>query len=87
MSGHKKWNEIRKTRDPVAALAASVDRFYNGDWEYAVRHGLAEQGYVLVNAEGLAAAMVKVRPYGANPGEWAKVQAAAILTAIQEQDR
>ncbi len=75
------------TRDPVAALGLRNERGYIHMTGDKFRERLAEQGYVLVNAEGLAAALQKVQPYGANPGEWAKVQAAVILAAIQEQKR
>ena len=38
----------------------------------------------LFTVDSLAAAMTKVRPYGSNPGAWAKVAAAAIIEAAKE---
>ena len=37
--------------------------------------------------DSLATAMTKVRPYGSNPGAWAKVAAATIIKAAKEAER
>ena len=39
---------------------------------------------VTFTVDSLAAAMTKVRPYGSNPGAWAKVAAALIIKAAKE---
>jgi hypothetical protein len=72
------------TRDPVTALATALGNAGYGVGQHRdverLTATLAEQGYVLVNAEGLAAAL----------RFWAKTredEAAAILAAIQEQGR
>ena len=79
------------TRDPVAALHHAL--FLAGqqiplvDVKYALTQ--LGQGYVLVNAEGLAAAIEKVFPYEVGDGVRVPAihTAAAILAAIQEQQR
>ena len=81
------------TRDPVAeqllAIVGSVPGDGTAEWTAEIAANLrllwAEQGYVLVNAEGLAAALRLAGIFTDKHGP--DEVAALLLAAIQEQQR
>ncbi len=66
-------------------LCVACGRFVpKGDRVVPTYHVACFESETTVTVDSLAAALVKVRPWGANPGAWAKVIAADILRALDE---